>query len=1353
MLDSVLLLLLPFLLPYKWKTHAHPRMTHQHHSGRPNTDPTLDKTSSTIKSNQLLEDGIEPEPGPEPEPEQGPKPRTLRCMSWNAGGLTGPKKGELKQVLEKEKYDVVHLQELMAAQTGKLNFDGYRTFLRVRTVARKKDISETHGGGIATLVKKNLRATEQPFEAWETTERLDVIVEGVLFTNVYRPSGVGLQKGDQREDDFATQDLPTGEGCVIAGDINAHHQAWSQAKIPNQTGTDLHDWALGNNMRCWNKKEATRIQRGTKTSPDVVFADRDWADPNWQTRETLNSDHLPIEFEVQANAQTPPTHPEVKLKKELWNWKKANWAGFTKEMERSSPDAMKWGSISTAAAKWAGMVKNIARRHIPRGKARKKKRRWCNGAVKKAQKQRDRELRRQQKEETLTVADGDALTELRRQTANAIRKAKREVWEDKCTKAVATSGAFRLLRELDGRADKAQSYPIKVKKEGQQEKQQLSTNKEKADALGEHYCSVSDGTGLPDAEQQTTAGSQGAEAPLTLEELDAALNVLEAGKSPGADGIHNEMLMHLGPAAKKGLLHVMNLSWKQGQLPKEWKKAILFPIHKQGKPEEDLESYRPIALTSTVSKVMEHVLANRLLQLMEDPNEATQNLHPKQTGFRRFRSAVDNLAYITQLAKDSAAKKEVPIILTLDLDKAYDKVKRGKILERLHQHQVPERYIRWLTDYLKHRTARTTVEGTRSEEYVMREGVPQGTVLSPLLFNLVMTEVAEILEGTTAHFCIFADDLAIMCTERTLEEATAAIQKVLTLLEEHLPKLGFTISRRKTFVMPVTEKGDRADIRKAKCEVKYADGAVVNRAQTVRYLGVELDDALTMQPQLAAVKTKFLKKLSLIQLMAGRDWGCDAHMLRQVYMTYVLPTITYALAVWGPALNEAGLETLEVLHRRGARVITGCNYYTKAEDLLWEAHLRKIREHVEFDAAALYERARRQLETPAECAMHSSDTKLTWLRSAKDTVEQTKMYRHDQPAMSQTHYPVAPWRWKEVLPKVDIRPYVAGFKKGTQTDAEARSLTEQTIAELPPADLHVYTDGSVEGGRGHGGAGIVVYPGDSDKEIATANVGAGRMSISYTAELVAIREALPMVEELHRTDHKHNTVVILTDSQSALRALETGPVKATGLLCDVWSALHRATTKVRVIMQYIPSHVGVSGNEEADHEAKLGTATYQAERASQKGRLQEEPLTLLACKAAIRAVCSSYTPQPASELYSTITADTPKGVSRPKLSTPELTRRGAVQMRLLRTERHPALFDYMGSNDVARCNNCTAKAKATLKHMFKVCSATKALRTDLLPNKSLKFLLLEQPQLCLKYISAAKLTEASLPELVRSNTY
>ena len=511
------------------------------------------------------------------------------------------------------------------------------------------------------------------------------------------------------------------------------------------------------------------------------------------------------------------------------------------------------------------------------------------------------------------------------------------VWEDKCTKAVATSGAFRLLRELDGRADKAQSYPIKVKKEGQQEKQQLSTNKEKADALGEHYCSVSDGTGLPDAEQQTTAGSQGAEAPLTLEELDAALNVLEAGKSPGADGIHNEMLMHLGPAAKKGLLHVMNLSWKQGQLPKEWKKAILFPIHKQGKPEEDLESYRPIALTSTVSKVMEHVLANRLLQLMEDPNEATQNLHPKQTGFRRFRSAVDNLAYITQLAKDSAAKKEVPIILTLDLNKAYDKVKRGK----------------------------------------------------------------------------------------------------------------FTISRRKTFVMPVTEKGDRADIRKAKCEVKYADGAVVNRAQTVRYLGVELDDALTMQPQLAAVKTKFLKKLSLIQLMAGRDWGCDAHMLRQVYMTYVLPTITYALAVWGPALNEAGLETLEVLHRRGARVITGCNYYTKAEDLLWEAHLRKIREHVEYDAAALYERARRQLETPAECAMHSSDTKLTWLRSAKDTVEQTKMYRHDQPAMSQTHYPVAPWRWKEVLPKVDIRPYVAGFKKGTQTDAEARSLTEQTIAELP----------------------------------------------------------------------------------------------------------------------------------------------------------------------------------------------------------------------------------------------------------------------------------------------------------------
>ena len=199
---------------------------------------------------------------------------------------------------------------------------------------------------------------------------------------------------------------------------------------------------------------------------------------------------------------------------------------------------------------------------------------------------------------------------------------------------------------------------------------------------------------------------------------------------------------------------------------------------------------------------------------------------------------------------------------------------------------------------------------------------------------MVMAEVAEQLDDTPAQSCIFADDLAILCTEDTLEETNDAMQRVLTHLEQRLPDLGLNISRDKTFIMPVTEKDDKRGIRQTDVEVRYADGSKVKRASAIRYLGVTLDDALTMSEHLKDVRAKFLRRLSLIQLLAGKDWGCDAHTLRQTYLTYVLPTLTYAIAVWGPVLLRKELDTLEVLHRRAARVITGCNLYTEERDLL-----------------------------------------------------------------------------------------------------------------------------------------------------------------------------------------------------------------------------------------------------------------------------------------------------------------------------------------------------------------------------------------------------------------------------------
>ena len=127
--------------------------------------------------------------------------------------------------------------------------------------------------------------------------------------------------------------------------------------------------------------------------------------------------------------------------------------------------------------------------------------------------------------------------------------------------------------------------------------------------------------------------------PFVMEELEGALKGMQNGRSPGPDNITNDMLAHLGTQAKKKLLGLFNTSWKTGLIPSIWKKVILIPILKAGKPRNKGNSYRPISLTSCMCKLM---VNKRLMWYLMD----------KQAGFRQFRSTEDQIAYIAQI-KDS----------------------------------------------------------------------------------------------------------------------------------------------------------------------------------------------------------------------------------------------------------------------------------------------------------------------------------------------------------------------------------------------------------------------------------------------------------------------------------------------------------------------------------------------------------------------------------------------------------------------------------------------------------------------------------------------------------------------------
>ena len=230
--------------------------------------------------------------------------------------------------------------------------------------------------------------------------------------------------------------------------------------------------------------------------------------------------------------------------------------------------------------------------------------------------------------------------------------------------------------------------------------------------------------------------------PFTAQELDTALSKLKSKSTPGPDKVSNDMLCKLGVQVRKKLLQLYNASWKSGHIPKMWKKAIQIPIHKSGKPKNMPESCRPISLTSCPCKLIERTLNHRLIWYLE----TNHLLMDEQAGTRKHRSTEDQVTYISQL-EDGFQKKQHTVAVWLDLEKAFEKVWTEGLILKLLRNNVSHNMLPWITQFLKDRKACVSLQGKRSRIDDIKNGVPQGGVLSPTLFLIFMNDVKEMTKN------------------------------------------------------------------------------------------------------------------------------------------------------------------------------------------------------------------------------------------------------------------------------------------------------------------------------------------------------------------------------------------------------------------------------------------------------------------------------------------------------------------------------------------------------------------------------------------------------------------------------
>ena len=199
--------------------------------------------------------------------------------------------------------------------------------------------------------------------------------------------------------------------------------------------------------------------------------------------------------------------------------------------------------------------------------------------------------------------------------------------------------------------------------------------------------------------------------PLSYEELTSALSNLKLKKSPGPDGITNEMIVNLGQPALHKLLDIFNKTWQEGTLPQIWREATMTPTHKKGKAKTEASSYRPISLKSCIVKVLERIINKRLKWFLESENL----LASEQASFREHNCTEDQTTYLAQEIEDGFQHKKQTLTVWIDLQKAFDIVWTYGLLLKLKKCNIAGNMFGWIKSYLHNRRARVVIDNTKSK--------------------------------------------------------------------------------------------------------------------------------------------------------------------------------------------------------------------------------------------------------------------------------------------------------------------------------------------------------------------------------------------------------------------------------------------------------------------------------------------------------------------------------------------------------------------------------------------------------------------------------------------------------------
>ena len=804
---------------------------------------------------------------------------SLCVLQWNARSLQA-NAAELRNyvVSAAVKPHVICIQETWLQPLHNYSLAGYNCERRDRA-------GNQRGGGVLTLIIGSL--SYSVLDAVQGIEEISVKITSqrgsIIISNIYNPPNLQLNI-DIYNLIFACSN------CLIVGDFNSFSTLWGSSRTDNN-GSTLETLVDQHDLVVLNTGEGTHIKRdGDLSHLDLSIVSKRFATrAAWSVlQDPLGSDHLPVVTTLDAR----PTLEETSRTR--WAISRANWTLFSEECRAIPTEPQEGISTLEAYDSFSGAILGAANIAIPKRKSKATLRPvpfWneaCSDAI------RARNAARNRANKTKLLDDCITYRKLKAKAQYTLRSARRTCWEDFCTTLTSTTklgAVWRMAKKMTGTSTNP-SMPNLVK-----DGRTYESNAEKADLLAKTYAAVSSDANYTPAfaehrqamEEQWSAEetvedtpSNPLNEPFSQQELRVSIERGKNNTSAGPDSITYEMVKHLPDTANNHLLALFNRIWSEGALIPAWKESLVIPLPKVEADKSKPESYRPIALTSVMCKLFERLIVNRLEWFLE----GSSSINPLQSGFRKQRCTIDHVVRLQDDIHKSLHNKENTLAVFLDFSKAFDMVWSEGLLNKLSLHGVNGRMLRWISDFLTGRSIRVAVGGIISNCFEMQNGTPQGSILSPILFNIMINDLPTPVDLMTRS-SIFADDSAAWRSGRNVSFLNRKLQKQLDAVADWSDRWGFKLSETKTIAVLFGSHHKLSDVN---LTIK---GVPVPVQTEAKFLGVTFDHRLSWKPHIDNLVTRCKRVTNLMKSLTGSHWGASKTGLLSVYRSLTRSKLDY----------------------------------------------------------------------------------------------------------------------------------------------------------------------------------------------------------------------------------------------------------------------------------------------------------------------------------------------------------------------------------------------------------------------------------------------------------------------------